>query len=317
MRALTLKRAVAIVVLLLVVCGIAAYFLDPDRRLQGIIHGYPTFEGRAASAWQHDLSDKDDIKRNITVERLKNGKAAAVPVLVWVLRAGGQSEARWNAADALGQIGAESRVAAKDLVAVLDDPDPYVKTTAFKALSRLAPKATEPMPPEMEGIVTQLIARFPEVESIRLVSDFKRHGAGAVPKLTELLKHSDSAVRWNAARTLGKIGEPAKSAIPALVAQFTDDVTQVREHAAEALGDIGPAAAETVPQLVTLLKDPEWKVRRDAVRALGQIGPAAKSVLSQVQAMKADADADVREKAVTAERQIDPSLAGKQDKLGK
>ena len=314
MRSSRLIRRVFISIFLVVTCGAVAYFLDPDRRLQGLVNGYPTFQGRSASAWRMDLNTKDDVQRSITFDKLKNGKADAVPVLVWVLRAGGQSEARWHAADVLGQIGVDSRIAANDLIALLDDADPYVKTTALKSLSRLAPKATEPLPPELGGVVTALVGKFPELEAIRVVADYKRHGAEAVPKLTELLTHPDAAVRWNAARTLGKIGEPAKSAIPAIIAQFTDDVSLVREHAAEALGDIGPVAAESIPYLVKALQDKEWKVRKDAVRSLGQIGAAAKSVLPQVQAMKSDPEAEVREKATDAERKIDPSLAGKQGK---
>lgn len=288
----------------------AAYLLDPGKRLEAVVRGYPTFQGRSASAWAEDLSTRDDLDRSSAFERLKGGKADAVPVLVWALGSPGRPEARWHAADLLGQIGADARPAAPALTAALDDADPYVKAMAVKALARLAPAATEPLPPELAGVVPALLNKLPETEVIRAVSDYKRHAAGAVPELTGLLAHPDPAVRWNAARALGKIGGPSKPAAAAIVAQLADPVPLVREHAAEALGDIGPAVADAIPDLVKALADPEWKVRKDAVRALGQMGPAAKSVLARVQAMKADPEVEVREKATVAERQIDPTLAG-------
>lgn len=310
MRPPKLVLAASIVVILGAGGLAAAYFLDPGKRLEAVVRGYPTFQGRSASAWADDLNARDDLDRSIAFERLKGGKADAVPVVGWVLRSPGRSEARWQAADILGQLGADGRTGATDLIAALDDADPYVKAMAVKALARLAPAATESLPPELGGVVPALLNKLPETEVIRAVSDYKRHAAGAVPKLTVLLAHPDPAVRWNAARALGKIGESAKPATAAIVAQLADPVPLVREHAAEALGDIGPAVADAIPDLVKSLADPEWKVRKDAVRSLGQMGPAAKSVLARVQAMKADPEAEVREKATVAERQIDPTLAG-------
>lgn len=310
MRRSRLLPVAAAVAILLAAGLAAALWLDPSRRLEAAVRGTPTFEGRSAAAWGDDLKTADDVERSLAFEKLRAGKAGAVPALAWVVKSAGRPESRWHAADLLGQIGADARPAAGVLVAALGDADPTVKAMALKSLTRLAPTATEALPPELDGVVAALLGRFPEVEAIRAVSDYKRHAAEAVPQLAGLLGHPDPAVRWNAARALGKIGAPAKPAAAAIVAQFNDPVSLVREHAAEALGDIGPAVAETVPDLVKALQDPDWKVRKDAVRALGQMGPAALSVLPRVQAMKADPEADVREKAADAERKIDPSLAG-------
>lgn len=310
MRRSRLVPVAAAVAMLLAAGLAAAYWLDPSQRLESAVRGTPTFEGRSAAAWADDLNARDDVERSLAFERLRAGKAGAVPALAWVVKSSARPEARWHAADLLGQLGADARPAAGVLVAALGDADPTVQAMARKSLTRLAPTATEELPPELGGVVAALVARFPEVEAIRAVSDYKRHAAVAVPQLAALLGHPDPAVRWNAARTLGKIGAASKPAAAAIVAQLSDPVPLVREHAAEALGDIGPAVAETIPDLVKSLQDPEWKVRRDAVRALGQMGPAALSVLPKVQAMQADPEAEVREKAADAERKIDPSLAG-------
>ncbi len=293
-------RWLVLALVLLFVVALAAYLFDPDSRLKGLLGGDPWYHGRPATAWHDDLATDDENTRSLTAEQLKDPEA--IPVLVHLLKSDGPAEPRWRAADVLGQIGPPARAAGPALVGALNDPDPTVRTVALQAIGKLAP--------DVPGAVPALVELFPDVEAIRTVARFKAAGAGAVPRLTELLKHPDAAVRWNAGRTLGKIGEPAKSAIPGLVAQLASDpVPLVREHAAEALGDIGPAAASAIPELAKALADPEWKVRRDAVRALGQMGPAAKGVLAKVQALKADPEKGVKEAAGRAERLIDPSLA--------
>lgn len=305
------RRILAVLVLL--AGGLAAaYFLDPDRRLEALVRGLPTFEGRAATAWRADLNQADATARSVAAKRLEEGRAAALPVLAWVVQDGGPSEARRQAADVIGVLGPDGRSAAPQLLALAADPAPFARVTALKAISKLAPKLGEPLPPELAQVVPALVAQLPAVDALRVLADYKTHAEPAIPALVPLLTHPDPAVRWNAARTLGKIG-PASvpAALAPLLAQFTDPEGAVREHAAEALGDMGPPAAAAVPDLVTLFPDKEWKVRRDAVRSLGQIGPAAKPVLTQVQALKEDAHPEVRAAAALAARQIDPSLAGK------
>jgi HEAT repeat protein len=167
------------------------------------------------------------------------------------------------------------------------------------------------MAPDVPGAVFALITAFPQIEAIRAVAHYE--AAEAVPHLILLLRHDEPAVRWNAARSLGKLRVAA--AVPDLVAALTDDQAAVREHAAEALGEIGPAAAEAVPALIMALSDPDCRVRRDAVRSLGQIGPAAKSALSAVEARsRGDDDVAVRAAAERALRLIDPGHSDSGDK---
>lgn len=301
------KIILFLVVLLL---GVGAFYLfDPDGQLKGRIHGEPFFAGRAASAWHADLSADDENTRALAAEKLKDGKAEAVPVLQWLLKVEGPAEPRWRAADALGQIGVAARPAGPELIAALKDSDSHVRSVAAKSLGELAP--------DVPGAVEALVELFPDPQVIRVVSRFHQEGAPAVPRLIELLTHPDVTVRWNASRTLGKIGEPSMPAVPAILKHMTDPDPIIREHAAEALGDIGPAAAATIPDLVKLLTDPEWKVRRDTVRALGQMGPVAKPVLVQVQAMKSDPNDEVKAYATKAEALIDPTLDKRTEGRGK
>jgi HEAT repeat protein len=117
-------------------------------------------------------------------------------------------------------------------------------------------------------------------------------------------KSASALTRWEAIRTLGKIGPDAKPAMPVLIASLNDEEEKVREHAAESLGEIGDATA--VPHLIRMLGDSAARVRRDAVRSLGQFGPAAKSSLPAIEKLLTDKEELVREAAKTALRRIDP-----------
>ncbi len=289
------RRVIVVVLGLLIVAVVLFSLFDPDARLAGALRGDPWFRGRPATAWRNDLASSDENTRALAAEQLKDG--AAVPVLEALLKSGGPPEPRWRAADVLGQIGPPARPAGPALVAALSDPDPTLRDVAVRSVGKLAP--------DVPGAVPKLVELFPDVEAIRAVAQFRGAAAEAVPRLTELLTHENPRVRLNAARTLGKIGEPSTPAVPALVGRMASDQdADVREHAAEALGDIGPAAAAAIPDLVKALADKAPNVRRDAVGALGHMGPAAKAALPQVQTLKTDPDAEVRAAAERAEQRI-------------
>jgi HEAT repeat protein len=300
------RRRTILIALLILVLGVVAgaTLFDPANRVRGWVGGEPFYQGRAASAWRNDLADPDEQKATAARDALTAGKADAVPMCEWLIANSPDSKARWRAVDALGRMGKDVPAAGPPLAAALADPDPLVRAVATRSVGEFAP--------DVPGAVPALVRLFPDVDAIRSVASFKAAGGEAVPQLIGLLRHEDSVVRWNAARTLGKIGLPATIAIPNLIAIMeADPEALVREHGAEALGDIGPAAAEAVPALAKALKDPAPKVRRDAVRSLGQIGPLATPVLGEVRALMSDPEPIVREAAVTAARRIDPKGAEK------
>lgn len=308
---MTRRRVLWLVVGLAVLAGAAAAAVafDPDARLRGWAAGDPFYQGRAATAWRRDLAGPDEVKAVAARDALAAGKGEAVPVCVHLLKEAPEPAARWRAAEALaamgpdadrGEVNKETPAGSSALIAALADPDPLVRGAAARAVGELTPNPAAAVP--------ALVAQFPSVDAVRAVSKYKAAGGPAVPPLTELLRHPDAAVRWQAGRTLGKIGVPALPALPELIRQMADDPDAlVREHAAEAIGDIGPAAAAAVPDLAKALADPAPKVRRDAVRGLGQMGPAAAAALPQVQGLLADPEEMVREAAARAARQIDPT----------
>jgi HEAT repeat protein len=296
------RRVIWIVLVLLMLCGAGglAIAFDPAARVQGWVRGEPFFQDHSATAWQRELRNPDENTAIAATTALASGKGKAIPVCVWLLKHADETQVRWRVAEALKNMGKDAAPAGPDLVVAFTDSDPFVRGVAIRVVGDLAP--------DVPGAVAGLIQLFPDVEAIRAVANFKQAGAEAVPKLIELTKHEDAAVRRQAVRTLGKIGVPALTSLPALITLTgTDPVSGVREQSAEAIGDIGPTAAEGIPVLVKALKDSDAMVRRDAVRSLGQMGPTAKSVLAEVRALTKDPEEKVRDAATKAARLIDPA----------
>ena len=288
---------------LLVLAGVVVW-LEPTGVVLGWLHGEAFYRNRPTRYWDKALTDTDPKRQVDTRQQLKDGGGAAVPVLAQLLQSG-KVEARWRAADLLGQMGADARDAAPALVQALSDADPHVCAVAATALAAIGPAGPEAVPP-----LRDLLGSDNAVPALRALARYGDKAAAVVPRAIELLRDEDSEVRWNAARTLGKIGPAAKEAVPALTAAMHDREALVREHAAEALGDIGAAAKDAVPDLIVALKDPDPRVRRDVVRSLGQIGPEARSAGEAIRPLLKDKDAKVRKAAIIALEQIEKPAAG-------
>lgn len=274
---------------------------DPAARVQGWLGGEPFFAGRSATAWERDLESTDAELRTKTITALAAEGDEATPVCVWVLQKSTKPKARFAAAESLGRIKSPSLPVKAALVATTADADGMVREVAIHAVARLAP--------DVPGAVAALMAQFPKDSAIYAVGEFRAAGAEAVPALIELLRHENHLVRWNSARTLGRIGEPALPAVSGLLPLLESDAEPiVREYAAEALGGIGPKAtanANVVPALAKSLTYPDQRVRRAAVRSLGSFGPNAKSALVTVKSLQEDPSEDVRRAAAEAAKAIE------------
>jgi HEAT repeat protein len=202
------------------------------------------------------------------------------------------------AIDILADIGPPAGSAMPALLEALADRDSIVRGEAAAALGAVSPND--------EGAITALIAELATPNALAATKALVKCGTGslrATPGLVKLLSNEDPEVRWNAAKTLGKIH--AVDAIDPLIGALKDPADSVREHAAEALGDMGPAASRAVEPLIATLKDPFFKARRDAARSLGQIGPAAKAAVPALEQLsKDDPQPIVRDAAALAIKKI-------------
>ena len=100
----------------------------------------------------------------------------------------------------------------------------------------------------------------------------------AIPRLCELLKADDSALRrWGVIGLLA-LGAKAAQANEALLAALKDPAPDVRMTAAEALCGLGHID-EAVPVLIALLSDKDYIIRNETLLALCRIGPPAQGAL--------------------------------------
>lgn len=287
-------------------------WLEPTGVVLGWMNGEAFYRQRPTRYWRTALTSSDPQTQAQTHQALKEGGTSAVPVLAEVIRMDGSAEAHWKAADLLGQGGPEVRdmpEARAALTAALQDNNANVRAIAAGSVASIGPIGPDALPP-----LQHLLSTPDRLPALRALARYGPEAAPWIPSIVALLqKDSDSEVRWNAARTLGKIGPAAEIAVPELVAALKDTDALVREHAAESLGDIGPGAAAAVPALVKVLKDPDARVRRDAVRSLGQIGAAAKSGASDIRPLLQDKDEKVRKAARTTLQQLEARTGEKAD----
>src|SRR5262249_23973509 len=139
----------------------------------------------------------------------------------------------------------------------------------------------------------------------KLVGEFGRDAAEAVPALQAALAGPDSTVRVWAVVALWRLEGKADDVLPALRDALKDPAPEVRAEALEALGRLGTAAASCLddvaacwaddafpagtffrilpdagPALIDLLGPPEEAVRERATELLGAFGPAAVAPLA-------------------------------------
>jgi len=154
---------------------------------------------------------------------------------------------------------ADARVLAP-LMAALKSPDWIVRMHAAKALGRIQnPDAVAPLVPLLQDSVKAVR----EETSTALAAI----GEAALSSLLTALTHTEWLVRLHAVEALGKTRSP-EAVNPLLSVLFNDRDRAVREDAVRALGQIGdPRALES---LVTAMKEPG--LRPLAIEALGRIG---------------------------------------------
>jgi len=300
-RAIPIAMTACVVLVLIVV-------LEPTQVVMGMLSGEAFFGGRPTRYWSHALN-AGPAARADAEEKLRQGKGAAVPVLAEIVQSPSTpktAEPRLLAADILAKAGPDAGAAASAFAKGLRDSDPHLQAICAAGLSKIGVPAETAVP-----LLTDLLKSQHAVVAARALSEYKGAAAPALPELVELLKDTDqpTEVRWNAARTIGKIGPAALSALPPLLVSINDAESNVREHSAEAIGDIGPTAAEGIPALESALTDVNDKVRRDALRSLGYLGPVAKSTVPAIMALLKDPVQRVKDAIVPALKSISPADA--------
>lgn len=221
---------------------------------------------------------------------------------------------------------------ASRLVALLQDQDPQMRTTAAQALGKIAAPGTaaallrslEDTDPAVRAMSAWALGRFGEdildlagLELAKRLDDpspavklAAAQALGAVGStqtivelLTERLTHSDVATRRAVVQALTWL--EAGSAHHALLKALTDPDAQVRQGALAALGEmVDPRSLPAIRD--RLLNDTDAGVRGEAAYRLGKFGD--RTVISALQSASArDPDTVVRRWAAWALEQIVPA----------
>jgi len=144
-------------------------------------------------------------------------------------------------------------------------------------------------------------------ERIHAAEAIAEHRQRAVPRLCELLRHSDAKVREFAVVAIVRIGPEAERAVPQLAAILEASQDPTRATAVLALGRIGPAATPAVPAILRVAHDPDWRLREYAIDALASIG-TVEAVRALTALLQSD-ERDLQIAALKAIQQCGPSAA--------
>jgi len=300
------RKRVLIGACALIVLAIAGVIAEPTGVVRGWLAGDRFFGDRPTRFWIEQLQD-GPAEREAARTALEKGDADSAAMLVDILKQSGGAkgvELRWSAIEMLAKKGVSGPEVQEALLVAVKDADPLVQSVAAGALAKTGTPADRAVPALIELLPTQH-----SVIASRTLSEYRSEAEPAIPALIELLSDASqpTEARWNAARTLGKVGPKGASAVKALVTASRDPEPTIREHSVEAIGDIGPAAApEGLPALVAALSDEYFKARRDAVRSMGYIGELSRPHLAEIRRLLNDPEEIVRTAARTAIKAIDP-----------
>jgi HEAT repeat protein len=127
---------------------------------------------------------------------------------------------RGQVADMICAIGLAAKVIVPDMIKLLDAKDPFDPSRVIRILCAIGPDA-EPAIPAIDRAVKRYLdaeKRNEELSYYLILDHYQYHKLGAkmVPTLITLLKVENSAIMYQAAKELSKLGPAAKAALPAL-----------------------------------------------------------------------------------------------------
>ncbi len=191
----------------------------------------------------------------------------AVPNMIPLLK-DPDDRVRWSTAVALGKMGDAAQPAVTALMKDRQDPDEDVQRSAGYALSLMGPTAKSAIP--------ALIAEFKGNTGLGAATALSDIGTPAIPALMQAVKDPNETVRLGALRSLGGMGNVAKSIAPQLIPSLKDPSPKIQVQTAWALRSMGESPEPILPVLIAKLKDPNPDIRSLSAETLGQLGQAAK-----------------------------------------
>ncbi|REJ42490.1 MAG: TIR domain-containing protein [Microcystis flos-aquae DF17] len=259
--------------------------LDVPKRFKVELLGL-TKSNQVVNELSQALKDFDGVVRWNAAEALANiGSETAIPGLLKALE-DSDEYVRRKAAEALGNIGSETAI--PGLLKALKDSDRSVRRSAAEVLAEIGSETA------IAGLLKALKDSDKDVRSNAVVALCKIGSETAIAGLFKVLEHSDKDVRGKAVAALGNIA--SETAIPGLLKALEHSDNDVRRNAVAALGNI---ASETAIS--------GWDVRRKAAFALAEIG--SETAIPELLKALEDSDKNVRRKAAFALAEIGSETA--------
>ncbi len=237
-----------------------------------------------------------------------------------------------------------------EFLVVLTEGEAEARHAAVNALLKYSEADWQSAPEAVTATIEALVGlrssdRALRAQHVKILGNIGAQSPAVVPELTRLLQaDSDSAVRTEAARALGKIGEAASSASRVLTSVLNNRAAEdaLRGEAARALARVAPQAPATLKALRAAADDPRghvgvcaaealWRVdgepsqavtaiagrlrdpaaRDAAVQALYRIGPKARAAVPALLVVARSRDRLFHESVVMALTKIDPEALTK------
>lgn len=269
-----------------------------------------------SSAVQKLIADPDPKVRDAAANAVRDIGVTDVPGLAAML-ANPDPEVRRTAAGLLASLDTIPTDAIGPIAAALADDDAQVRAAAANAIAVAGPAAGLDA---AEKLADAIRKTYPEeydaeagwTEGLELTywQALVKIGASAAAPLAKLVEHSNTLVRFLAARALGEIGPPAKAASSTLRKHLLDGTenTSVRIEAACSLCRIG----ENVPEAVKLIEAAlDSRAARYAIEAISRLGPAGEKLVPLALAKLEDDDPYARLAVVRLVGTLDPEAAAK------
>jgi HEAT repeat protein len=190
------------------------------------------------------------------------------------------------------------------LTEALTSENSNVRAAAAEGLAAAGPKAA----PAAQALVEAVTKSYPaEVDPKTAQFDgsgsaywraLARIGEPAVAPVAKLLDHTNLFVRALAARTLGDIGPPAKSARDAIKKALGDTIVNVAVEAAVALCRIGEGEQDAIDLIKRAIDAPNGVVAALAIESIPRMGAAGKPLIPLALAKLTDEDPNKRAAAL-------------------
>jgi len=210
---------------------------------------------------------------------------------------------RFEAAEALGKLGAAARPALPRLIDLLGDPKAWVKLEAGRALVRIGITKRE-----VPGLVERLELVPPEVSQL-LAEALAAQPAALDPLLEALAEDRPKRLRREAVLALTLMGPQGAKALPSLLDLVESKDAALQKAARDGLRRLAPWAGECVEPIAERLRSESAGIAWIAARLLAGAGPAARAAIPALREAAAGADERVANAAAAALRSIDVAAA--------